>query len=351
MLLGELGHVEAHEGVGVVEDLRRERLRELRLADARRPEERERGDGLRRVAEPRLGPAHGVGDERAGVGLADDARRERGLEVQKLLPLRRHEARRGHARPRGDDGGDVVGRHRVARDHGPLVLVQRVLDGRELALELRDGRVADLGALLELHALLELLRLLELVGDLLLHVADAADGRLLELPRGHEPPLEVLELREARVDLRDALRRVLDGVRRRDGRRRQAHLLHLELHDLAVRGVERRRAARDLVVELGRRLVDDVDGLVRHEAAGDVAVAEARGGDEGRVEDADAVVELVLGLEAAQDRHRRLDVGFRDDDLLEAPLQGLVALDVLAVLGDGRRPDAAQLAAGERRLE
>ncbi len=43
--------------------------------------------------------------------------------------------------------------------------------------------------------------------------------------------------------------------------------------------------------------------------------------------------------------------GWPDVDRLEAPLQGGVLLDVLAVLVEGRRADHAQLAAGQHRLD
>ena len=63
------------------------------------------------------------------------------------------------------------------------------------------------------------------------------------------------------------------------------------------------------------------------------------------------MVQLVLLLEAAQDRdgvlHRRLG----DEDRLEAPGERGVLLDVLAVLVEGGGADAVQFAAGERRLQ
>ena len=64
-----------------------------------------------------------------------------------------------------------------------------------------------------------------------------------------------------------------------------------------------------------------------------------------------AVVRLVALLEAAQDRDRVRDGRLADEDRLEAPLEGRVLLDVLAVLVEGRRADRAQLAAREHRLE
>ena len=60
---------------------------------------------------------------------------------------------------------------------------------------------------------------------------------------------------------------------------------------------------------------------------------------------------LVALLQAAQDGDRVLDRRLADEDRLEAALERRVLLDVLLVLVERRRADAAQLAARERRLE
>ena len=98
-------------------------------------------------------------------------------------------------------------------------------------------------------------------------------------------------------------------------------------------------------------LVDEVDGLVGQEAVADVAVREDGRGDEGGVGDAHTVVELVALAQAAQDGDRLLDAGLVDVDGLEAPLQGGVLLDVLAVLVERRGADGVQLAARQHRLQ
>ena len=63
------------------------------------------------------------------------------------------------------------------------------------------------------------------------------------------------------------------------------------------------------------------------------------------------MVRLVALLQAAQDRDRVGDGRLADEDGLEAPLERRVLLDVLAVLVERRRADAAELAAREHRLE
>ena len=78
--------------------------------------------------------------------------------------------------------------------------------------------------------------------------------------------------------------------------------LDLELGDPAADLVHLGRHRVDLDAEPARRLVHEVDRLVRQEAVGDVAVRQARRVHEGRVLDPDLVVQLVAVLEAAQDR-------------------------------------------------
>ncbi len=107
----------------------------------------------------------------------------------------------------------------------------------------------------------------------------------------------------------------------------------------------------DLHAEPARRLVHQVDRLVGQEPVGDVAVRQGRGRDDGRILDAHAVVQLVLLLEAAQDRDGVLDRRLVDEHRLEAAGERRILLDMLAVLVERGGADAVQLAAGQRRLQ
>ena len=98
-------------------------------------------------------------------------------------------------------------------------------------------------------------------------------------------------------------------------------------------------------------LVDQVDRLVGQVAVRDVADRQVGRGLDRLVGDLDLVVVLVARADAEQDLDRLLERGLLDHDRLEAPLEGRVALDVLAVLVERRRADALQLAARQRRLE
>ena len=200
---------------------------------------------------------------------------------------------------RRDDGGDVV-------------LVDLLLDHRvlgpvalgELALELRDLAVADLGDALEVALALGALGLHPQLVEPARRVLDPLERLLLLRPARGERVALLLRLGERPLDRLAHLRRLL----------RHRGELDLELHHAAVRLVELDRRGVDLHPQPRRRLVDEVDRLVGQEAVGDVAVREHGGGDERGVADADAVMRLVALLQAAQDRDRVLDRRLVDED-------------------------------------
>ena len=131
----------------------------------------------------------------------------------------------------------------------------------------------------------------------------------------------------------------------------QRLLLDLQLDDAPLELVERLGLGVDLHADARRGLIDQIDGLVRQLAVGDVTVRERRRRDDRRVRDLDPVVHLVALLESAQDRDGVLDRGLVHQDFLEAPLERRILLDVFAILIERGGADAVQLAARKRRLE
>lgn len=92
VLLAVLRHVDPDHRPLVVEEEVRERLGQLRLADAGRAEEEERSGGAVRVGDTGAGAAYGVGDGADGLGLADQPLAELLLHTQQLLGLALQEA-------------------------------------------------------------------------------------------------------------------------------------------------------------------------------------------------------------------------------------------------------------------
>ena len=243
------------------------------------------------------------------------------------------------------DLGDLLGADLRAQQRVLVLLAARGFGLLELRLQLRHAPVLQLGDLLPIALALGRLHFDLEPLDLFLDVLRALHLGLLGLPDLLQVGVLALEPGDLFLDQGQALARgfVLFLLHRL--------ALDLQLDHPALELVHLLRLGVDLHLDARGGLVDQVDGLVRQEAIGDVAMRKLGGGDDGRVGDLDAVMDLVLLLQAAQDGDGVLDRGLVDQHLLEAALERGVLLDVLAVLVERGRADAVQLAARERRLE
>ena len=272
--------------------------------------------------------------------LADDL-----LHPQQLGGLALEQPTGRDAGPGLDDVGDLLGADLLADQRLGLGLVGGL--GRlDLLLERRDPAVEDLAGLLQLALASELVGLDAQLVELAAQLALTLERGLLLLP--------------ARVERRAAPPRGRRAPRcSASSRSSLASSVSFSSANSSIfsRSTWRRSwsissgRGLDLHPQPRRRLVDEVDRLVGQLAAGDVAVGEGGRRDQGGVGDPDAVVRLVLLLDAAQDLDGVLDAGLADEDLLEAALQRRVLLDPLAVLVERGRADHVQLAAGQHRLE
>ena len=127
--------------------------------------------------------------------------------------------------------------------------------------------------------------------------------------------------------------------------------LDLQLNQPAIENVHHLRLRIDFHLDARRRFVDQIDRLVGQESIGDVAMRKLGRGDDRRIGDLDAVMQLVAFLQPAQDRDRRFDARLVDQHFLKAPLECSVFFDVLAVFVQRGGADAVQLAARQRRLQ
>ena len=267
------------------------------------------------------------------------------LHADELRHLALHEPRHGHAGPLGDDLGDVL-RVDLLLEQPDAALALEVIEGGagllDLALELGDAPVADLGRLLEVGLALEIgAKALEL----LLEELDATDRLLLVRPAGEHRVALLGEVGELGVErLETVLARGVGLLGQRDP-------LDLQLSDAALHDVDLRGQRVDLDAQLRGGFVDEVDRLVGQEAPGEVAVGQHGGRDQSGVLDAHAVVHLVALLETPEDGDRVVDARLAHEHLLEPAFERGVLLDVLAVLVQGGGADHPQHAACEQRLE
>src|SRR2546422_1650544 len=299
-----------------------------------------------RVLESRARPPHGVRHGRQRFLLPDDTPAEILLELDQPLLFRLEHLGDGNTGPHGHDLGDVFRVHLFLQVFPFLLdLGEPLLERLNLLLELRNAAVGDLRRFLEVTAPRRLLRFRTQLLHFGLLRLDLLDRVLLRLPLRLHGVRLLAQLRELLLDLGAALFGGLVLLLR------QRLTLDLELHDLALDFVDLLRQRIDGDAEPRRGLVDQVDGFVGQEAVGDVAVRQRRRRDDRIVGDADAVVNFVPFLEAAQNRDRVFDRRLTHEHWLEAPLERGVLLDVLAVLVQRRRPHDVELAARQRRLQ
>jgi len=341
-----LGHVEAHHVLLGIEERGGQRLAELGLADAGRAEEDERTDRPIRVLEPGPGPQHGIGHGGDRLVLADHPFVQLIAQAQKFLALALQEPRDRNARPAGNDHGHIV-RTDLLADHpnaAGLLGDGRFLGGQVL-FQAGQSAVTQFGGPVEVVVAFgfldgELGRF-----DILLDMAQDLDGLLLLFPLGQVAALLLLEVGQLLFELFQPVEGSLIGLAA------QGLALDFELHDLAVGLIQFRRQRIDLGADHGRRLIDQVDGLVRKLPVSDITGREHRRFDDGGVADAHAMVHLEALTQPPKDGNGVLDRGLIHQHGLEAAFQRRVLFDVLAVLVEGGRADAVELAPGQHGLE
>ena len=242
--------------------------------------------------------------------------------------------------------GDLLLGHDLAQQAPQSLLgAELLLLGLQPPLQLGQLPVAELGGPVEVVGPLGLLRLPLDPLDLLPQRLHPLERLALGLPLG---PHGVRFGPQVGQLLAQLLQALLAGCVLLLG---QGRLLDLEAHHPAGQLVELGRHGVDLGAEHGAGLVHQVDGLVGEEAVGDVAVAQHHRGHQGAVLDAHAVEHLEPLAQAPEDGDGVLLGRLVDEHGLEAPFEGGVLLDVLAVLVEGGGADQVQLAAGEHGLE
>ena len=303
MPLPVLAHVDADHGPGVVEQELGQGPGQLGLAHPGRAQEEERADGAVGVGQPGPAATDGVGHRRHRLVLAHHPGMEGVLHADELLDLPLEQAADRDARGPADHFGHVLGVDLLFEEAlGLLQLVERVGGRLDLALEGRDAAVGDLRGLARLPSRLEPLGL----AAQLLELALRATGwcRWPPSPTASGPSWPPT-----------ARGRLASSSSRRASRSADAVSVSLAR---AIRSISSWRIRRVDHVELGGhgvdldaqaagRLVHEVDGLVGQEPAGHVAVGEDGGGHQCGILDADAVVDLVPLLQAAQDGDGVLD--------------------------------------------
>ena len=125
-------------------------------------------------------------------------------------------------------------------------------------------------------------------------------------------------------------------------------LAGLDLFNLHLELLHVRRPGHGPDARAGTRLVHDVDGLVRQEATGDVAVRQADRRFQRLVGQIDLMMLFVFRAKTLEDEDGLVDGGGLHLDRLEPAFKSRVFLDVFSIFIERRRADALHLAAAQR---
>ena len=264
--------------------------------------------------------------------------------MQQLVALPLHQSCGRDTRPALDDLGNFLLRDLVAEQTRLLAALRQFF--LLLQLLFRFGQIA----VLQLRGLFEIVTLFgrfNIAVDLLdafAQLLHAADCVLLIFPLGLHGAERfalfgqfLLQFRQPRLGKFIVL--VFERC-----------FLNLHLDDLAVDDVQLGRHRVHFRADHGAGLVNEVNGLVRQETVGDIAVRERCGGNDCIVCDLDAMEDLIAGFQTTQDGdgilHRRL----LHQNGLEPALKRGVLFDILAIFVQRGCADAVQFTAREHRL-
>ncbi len=317
---------------------------ELGFADARRAEEQEGANRLRRILDAGLGPHNGLGNLADRLILANHSLMKLFIEMQGLVALRLRQLCHRNSGPAGDNRRNFI--------VGDLLMNQRLvlvlclgLFRLHLLLQIRQRAVLQLRSLIVVALLLSDLDVVPDLINLLLQTANLVDVRLFILPLGFLCRKGLLQFCKLFVNIVKPLLRELVVFLL------QCSLLNLQLHDLVVHLVEIFRKGIHLRFDHCAGFIHKVDGLVRKEPIRDVTIRKRRSRYQSGVLNFNAVIYLKAVLQSAENGNCILHGRLLDHNRLETACQCLIFLDVFTILVQRCGTDAVQLAACEHGLE
>ena len=131
----------------------------------------------------------------------------------------------------------------------------------------------------------------------------------------------------------------------------QCRLFNLHLDDLTGDCIQLCRHRVHLRADLGTGLIDQVNGLIRQEAVGDIAVRQGGSSNDGRIRDLHTMKDFIAFLQTSEDCdgvfHRRLI----DQHRLETPFQCRILFNILPVFIQCCSANAVQFATGQHRFQ
>ena len=220
-----------------------------------------------------------------------------------------------------------------------------LLAGLDLRLNLRELAVLKLCRLLQIAVLLCKLNL-RVYGVLLLaKLRNRVYFALLILPLGLRRTEFVVQLSHFLLKIcKTLLRKIVILLLQLD-------LFNLHLLKLPVHLVQLRRHGIHLRLNKSAGFIHKVNGLVRKETVGNIAIGQNRSRNQRIVLNLHAVIDLIPLLQSAENGDGILNGRLTCHNRLETTLQCRILFDVFTILIQRGRPDAMKLASCQHGLE
>ena len=347
MFFHVFGHVNADDGVFIVKKEFRQRLAELRLADAGGSQEQERANGPVFILQPGAGASHSVGYGLNGLFLPDYAGAQAFFHVHQLGTLPFLETGSGNAGPGGNHFGDVSFRDFLLQQPSIFLLhfTELFLAFRQGALGLRKFSIGDFRCAGQItHPFGPFTFQLEGF-YFFLFPADGVQHFLFTFPFGNHGTGFFLQIGQVLGDFFQT--RLAVGV----FFLRQRLPLHFKLHGFTFNLVNFRGHGVQLNFEAGCRFIHQVYCLVRQKTVGNITVGKGGGRHDGSVRNTHSMVNFIAFFQAAQDGNGIFHAGLGDHDGLKPAFQSRILFNVFAVFVQCRRADGPQFPAGQGGFE
>ena len=263
------------------------------------------------------------------------------FHLQKFFAFAFQHFIKGNAGPAADDRGDIAVFHDLVK-HSACGLSLRFL---QLLLHLRDDAVGQLARAGKIAFALRLLQLGARLVDLLFQLLRAAQLFLLGAPARGQIGGFLLQFQQIGFQRFQPFAGgvILLAL--------QGFALDLHLDDLAVDLVDFFGLAVYLHAQTRRRFIDQIDCFIGQKTVGDITIGQSRRRNDRAIRDADAVMQLILFLQTAQDRDCVCDAWLAHENRLEAPRESRIFFDIFTVFVQGRGTDAMQFAARQSGLQ
>src|SRR5579883_74487 len=280
VLLHVLRHVDADDGLLVIEEELGEGAGRLGLAHAGRPQEEEAGQRAVGVLQPGARATNGVRDDLQGQVLPHDALAQAVFHGQQSLYLSLHQSGDRNMRPLGDDLGHVLGVYLLFEHARAFDVGQFGFGVGDTPFEVGNDTVAQAGLLFQIVFAFGPFQIDLSILQLFLQATDGLHRLALALQREFQRVQLLGQVGDLLLHLCAALAagRVVLFFQRLQ--------FHLQLANAAIQRVHLAGRAVQFDAAVAGGLVDQVDGFVRQKTVGDVAIGEDCRCHQGAVRDA-----------------------------------------------------------------